>query len=276
VGMTITAEIHQAVLRVSASSWTSAMEPGGHIREGASAADLSGNVLDGWPDDMRLFSRKERSHPGAQLRIIDVCRGGFLSKPRLIWDVGRRRAVTQVDPVHAAPARSRKRATPAPAAAQGKSLDTERDHRQEWVPRYQQFVHCLVLEWAYPIPQLAADHPRGLKDEHGHSLPAPGRTGLEHPSGARQPRPGLEVFLCPWMPYMPRSTAIYSRARWGKSGVWMRGRRQTAVGFMPPIVRRGRGGWNIVDDVSDQIIRTSSVGLNAAASSRTDVSLYQF
>jgi hypothetical protein len=72
VGMTITAEIHQAVLRVPASAWTPAVEPGGQIRDGAWVAELSGNVLDGWPDGMRLVIRKERPHPGAQLRITDT------------------------------------------------------------------------------------------------------------------------------------------------------------------------------------------------------------
>lgn len=72
VGMTITAEIHQAVLRVPASAWTPAVERDGQIRDGAWVAELSGNVLDGWPDGMRLIIRKERPHPGAQLRITDA------------------------------------------------------------------------------------------------------------------------------------------------------------------------------------------------------------
>lgn len=62
VGMTITAEIHQAVLRVPASAWTPAVEPGG-VREGAWVAELTGNVLDGWPDGMRLIIRKNDPTP---------------------------------------------------------------------------------------------------------------------------------------------------------------------------------------------------------------------
>ncbi|WP_431966842.1 IS1380 family transposase [Actinacidiphila sp. bgisy160] len=72
VGMTITEQIHQAVLQVPASAWTPAVEPGGEIRDGAWVAELAGDVLDGWPQGMRLIVRKERPHPGAQLRFTDA------------------------------------------------------------------------------------------------------------------------------------------------------------------------------------------------------------
>ncbi|MBB1247145.1 IS1380 family transposase, partial [Streptomyces durbertensis] len=72
VGMTITEQIHQAVLKVPATAWTAAVEPGGEIRDGAWVAELSGDCLKGWPKGMRLIVRKERPHPGAQLRITDA------------------------------------------------------------------------------------------------------------------------------------------------------------------------------------------------------------
>lgn len=72
VGMTITEQIHQAVLMVPPSAWTPAVEPGGEIRDGAWAAELSGDFLTGWPKGIRLIVRKERPHPGAQLRITDA------------------------------------------------------------------------------------------------------------------------------------------------------------------------------------------------------------
>ncbi len=71
VGMTITDGIHQAVLKVPASAWTPAVEPGGEIRDGAWVAELAGDCLRGWPKGMRLLVRKERPHPGAQLRFTD-------------------------------------------------------------------------------------------------------------------------------------------------------------------------------------------------------------
>jgi hypothetical protein len=72
VGMTITDAIHQAVLKVPASAWTPAVEPSGEIREGAWTAELDGDVLKDWPAGMRLIVRKERPHPGAQLRFTDA------------------------------------------------------------------------------------------------------------------------------------------------------------------------------------------------------------
>ncbi|MER7684970.1 IS1380 family transposase [Streptomyces sp. NPDC097610] len=72
VGMTITDAIHQAVLKVPASALTVAVEPGGAIRDGAWVAELDGDVLKGWPAGMRLIVRKERPHPGAQLRFTDA------------------------------------------------------------------------------------------------------------------------------------------------------------------------------------------------------------
>jgi hypothetical protein len=72
VGLTITDAIHQAVLRVPASAWTPAVEAGGGIRDGAWVAELTGDMLTGWPKGMRLIIRKERPHPGAQLRITDA------------------------------------------------------------------------------------------------------------------------------------------------------------------------------------------------------------
>jgi hypothetical protein len=72
VGMVITDTIHQHVLKVPASAWTPAVEADGEIRDGAWVAELTGNILDGWPTGMRLIVRKERPHPGAQLRLTDA------------------------------------------------------------------------------------------------------------------------------------------------------------------------------------------------------------
>src|SRR5882757_1701118 len=72
VGMTITDAVHHAVLQVPASAWTPAVEPDGQVRDGAWVAEPAGDVLTGWPAGMRLIVRKERPHPGAQLRFTDA------------------------------------------------------------------------------------------------------------------------------------------------------------------------------------------------------------
>ncbi|BBB01419.1 putative transposase [Actinacidiphila reveromycinica] len=70
--MVITDAIHQAVLLVPAAAWTPAIEPDGDVRDGAWVAELAGDVLKGWPKGLRLIVRKERPHPGTQLRITDA------------------------------------------------------------------------------------------------------------------------------------------------------------------------------------------------------------
>jgi hypothetical protein len=59
------------------SAWTPAYDSDGQARDGAWVAELTG-LLDlagkGWPPGMRVIARKERPHPGAQLRITDVDR----------------------------------------------------------------------------------------------------------------------------------------------------------------------------------------------------------
>ena len=72
VGMTITDSIHAAVLLIPDSAWAPAFEPDGHVRDGAWVAELAGEVIRGWPRGMRLIVRKERPHPGAQLRFTDA------------------------------------------------------------------------------------------------------------------------------------------------------------------------------------------------------------
>ncbi|KQW03245.1 IS1380 family transposase [Streptomyces sp. Root369] len=72
VGMTVTEAIHEHVLKVPAPAWTAAIETNGEVRDGVWAAELTGKLLDGWPTGMRLIVRKERPHPGAQLRITDA------------------------------------------------------------------------------------------------------------------------------------------------------------------------------------------------------------
>lgn len=67
--------MERAVERVPRSAWTSAYDGDGHPREGAQVAELTGllpGLTDaGWPAGMRVIARRERPHPGAQLRLTD-------------------------------------------------------------------------------------------------------------------------------------------------------------------------------------------------------------
>ncbi|WNI27681.1 IS1380 family transposase [Streptomyces sp. ITFR-6] len=73
VGMTITDAIHQAVLKIPKEAWTPAYDSGGTERPGAWVAEITDMPdLTSWPRGMRLIVRKERPHPGAQLRSTDL------------------------------------------------------------------------------------------------------------------------------------------------------------------------------------------------------------
>ena len=50
-----------------------AYDAGGQVRPGAWVAELTGLLdLSSWPEGMRVIVRKERPHPGAQLRFTDI------------------------------------------------------------------------------------------------------------------------------------------------------------------------------------------------------------
>lgn len=73
LGYYVTETVGQAALALSDAAWRPALNADGHERDGAWVAELSGHVdLSAWPEGTRLIVRKERPHPGAQLRFTDV------------------------------------------------------------------------------------------------------------------------------------------------------------------------------------------------------------
>jgi hypothetical protein len=72
-GMTVTEDMQAAILKVPPASWTPAYDGNGQARDGAWVADITGLLdLSSWPAGMRVIVRKERPHPGAQLRFTDI------------------------------------------------------------------------------------------------------------------------------------------------------------------------------------------------------------
>ena len=73
IGMTVTDDMQTAILKVPALAWTPAYDGNGQVRGGAWVADITGMLdLRDWPPGMRVIVRKERPHPGAQLRFTDI------------------------------------------------------------------------------------------------------------------------------------------------------------------------------------------------------------
>ncbi|WP_083418410.1 IS1380 family transposase [Pseudofrankia sp. BMG5.37] len=73
VGFTLTDDHAEIIMKLPTAAWTAAYDADGLPRPGAWIAELTGLLdLSGWPPGMRVIVRKERPHPGAQLRITDV------------------------------------------------------------------------------------------------------------------------------------------------------------------------------------------------------------
>ena len=73
IGFPIDNKVREALLLVQEEDWVQAIERDGSVREGAWVTELTGLIdLDAWGEGVRLFSRRERPHPGAQLTLFDT------------------------------------------------------------------------------------------------------------------------------------------------------------------------------------------------------------
>ena len=75
VGFSASTVVTQALDRLPRQAWRAAINLDGQPRDGAQIAELTRYLPDmtahGWPAGMRLIVRRERPHPGAQLRLTD-------------------------------------------------------------------------------------------------------------------------------------------------------------------------------------------------------------
>jgi hypothetical protein len=73
MGFPINAEVQAAVLAVPDDVWVPAYDIDGEPRDGAWIAEITGMLdLTKWPEGSRVTVRRERPHPGAQLRFTDA------------------------------------------------------------------------------------------------------------------------------------------------------------------------------------------------------------
>jgi hypothetical protein len=72
VGFSLPTEVTDVLDRIPEQVWTPAYDAHDEIRDGAWVAELTSLLdLSTWPAGMRVIARKERPHPGAQLRLTD-------------------------------------------------------------------------------------------------------------------------------------------------------------------------------------------------------------
>lgn len=72
VGFGLTETMAAAIDLIPETAWTPAYDTDGGVRDGAQVAELTGLLdLAAWPPGMRVIVRRERPHPGAQLRFTD-------------------------------------------------------------------------------------------------------------------------------------------------------------------------------------------------------------
>jgi hypothetical protein len=72
VGFGLTDAYAEAIDLVPDQAWTPAYDADGQVRDGAWVTELTDLLdLSSWPKGMRVIVRKERPHPGAQLRFTD-------------------------------------------------------------------------------------------------------------------------------------------------------------------------------------------------------------
>ena len=64
--------VREAILNTNGKDWVSAVSQDGEEREGAAVCELNNIDLSSWPEGTRAICRRERPHPGAQLKFTDV------------------------------------------------------------------------------------------------------------------------------------------------------------------------------------------------------------
>ena len=73
VGFGLPEHTAELLTKIPEQLWTPAYDAHDEVRDGAWVAELTDLLdLSGWPGGMRVIARKERPHPGAQLRLTDI------------------------------------------------------------------------------------------------------------------------------------------------------------------------------------------------------------
>ncbi len=72
VGLDLYDSVKDAILNLKERNWRPAISQDGEEREGAAVSELNELDLSSWPEGTRVICRRERPHPGAQLKFTDL------------------------------------------------------------------------------------------------------------------------------------------------------------------------------------------------------------
>jgi len=72
VGLDLYEYVREAILNTREQDWAPAITQQGEEREGAAVCELKDLDLSSWPPGTRAICRRERPHPGGQLKFTDV------------------------------------------------------------------------------------------------------------------------------------------------------------------------------------------------------------
>lgn len=72
VGLDLYDSVKEAILNLKERDWVPAVTQEGEQREGAGVCELKELDLGSWPNGTRAICRRERPHPGAQLKFTDL------------------------------------------------------------------------------------------------------------------------------------------------------------------------------------------------------------
>lgn len=164
VGFTATEAVQAAIRALPECAWTPAIEADGTRREGADVAELTGLLpgltAAGWPAGMRVIVRRERPHPGAQLRFTD--HDGwrfqtFATDTPPGWRGGRGGHLAQLEARHRAHARVEDRIRCAKDTGLGHPPSREYKINQAWLELT--LMACDLIAWTQTT-LLEGDWPR--------------------------------------------------------------------------------------------------------------------
>ncbi len=149
----MTDAVQQAILTLPEAAWSPAIETDGSARPGADVAELTGLLphltAAGWPAGMRVIVRRERPHPGAQLRFTDA--GGwrfqtFATDTPAGWQHGQGGQIAQLEARHRAHARVEDRIRCAKTSGLNHPPSREFAINQVWLELT--LIACDLLAWA--------------------------------------------------------------------------------------------------------------------------------